>query len=165
MWGPTLNEVRVVDRLIYGLCWFMRKGQDHKVWNILDGQVENIPDLGIEAPVKPRVEPPSRQSSVTCWTCDRPHADDPNRRFCIPTAAPQQSAPPPPSRPAAPQSKGLGAKAKGSDKSGKKGKSAPDLFKDCARRTPIPSAEPSKTQRDEDARATAAASRTSARAS
>lgn len=59
MRGPTMYEVRLVDRPIRedvlfhvarhlgtleaGWSWFMREGRDHKAWKSLDGQRESVP--------------------------------------------------------------------------------------------------------------------------
>eukprot|EP00972_Heterocapsa_arctica_P081513 12016577-Heterocapsa_arctica.AAC.1 len=74
MRGPTLNEIRLVDRLIHtdvltyyaknegslldGLRWFMsNEGRRHRVWDVMEGQMENFPDRGVEKPMKSLANP------------------------------------------------------------------------------------------------------------
>lgn len=64
MRGPTLNEVRLVDRLIHeevlehvakeegnlndGLEWYLGAGSSHKVWDFLEPVALEVPDRGVE---------------------------------------------------------------------------------------------------------------------
>ena len=74
MRGPTLHEVRLVDRLIHeeilghvarqsgtlnnGVDWYLGPGRSHQIWSFLDPVAADVPDRGIEkAPQKRKVGP------------------------------------------------------------------------------------------------------------
>eukprot|EP00972_Heterocapsa_arctica_P041011 6044628-Heterocapsa_arctica.AAC.1 len=69
MRAPTINEVKLVDRLIHqdvlsfvakdegtladGLKWYLNDGRSHNLWSLLEAQIEIMPDRGIERPPGP----------------------------------------------------------------------------------------------------------------
>ena len=117
MRGPTLNEVRLVDRLLHeevlsfaargdgnlpeGLAWFASQGRGHKYWSFLDVQPENHPDQGLErselTPAPPSFPPPKiirtvdktqdKADGMRCHVCGKTRHEHPRRRFCIPDGA------------------------------------------------------------------------------
>ena len=170
MRGPTLGEVRQTDRVLHeeillfaargsgtlmqGLEWYLDHTGD-KIWQLLEGQCEEVPDLSIEQPIKRlRVADADSQSSSKCLVCGKARKDHPNRSFCRLPGKGQ--APTSPGQTAAAEQQGWqqrtfdrgtdkGKKGRGGGgrgKGGRKGKdkkgkdSTPSWLAGCAQRTP-----------------------------
>ena len=109
MRGPTINEIRLVDRLIHeeilpyvakneetlegGVAYYVSEmGKKSPFWSFLEGQREDQPDRGLERPLK-QMRPSNDAASgsapagpqkpvAKCFTCGKSRADHPQRKFC-----------------------------------------------------------------------------------
>ena len=109
MRGPTINEIRLVDRLIHeeilayvakneetlegGVAYYVSEmGRKSPFWSFLEGQREDQPDRGLERPLKQMKlsndaasgsAPAGPQKPVAkCFACGKSRADHPQRKFC-----------------------------------------------------------------------------------
>ena len=111
MRGPTLGELRLVDRLIHtdiltfvargegslseGLKWYLTEGRGHRVWDVLEPVLECTPDRGKErvhralpdagpSPSGNQGEKRKADDPPLCKVCGLPRSQHPNRSFCKP---------------------------------------------------------------------------------
>ena len=110
MRGPTLNELRLVDRLIHtdilsfvargegnlaeGLRWYLGDGRSHRVWDVLEPVLESTPDRGRERPREPpaasgakdhtALERDHSRPPAKCRVCGKPRSEHKGRAFCKP---------------------------------------------------------------------------------
>ena len=105
MRGPTIGELRMVDRQVHeeilnyaargrssvanGLTWFTGpEGRNHRLLRLLEGQTEDTPDLSLESPNKRRrvddslTTPGQQAESAVCWTCGKTRREHQNRQWC-----------------------------------------------------------------------------------
>ena len=98
MRSPTLNEVRMCDRLIHeevygnsisegvgmtpGLQSFLSPSSSgHRFLHLLEGQPESMPDLGLERSAQSNSSG-TASAETRCYTCGRTRTEHPQRQFC-----------------------------------------------------------------------------------
>jgi hypothetical protein len=134
---PTINEVRLVDRLVFdyvgrfaatrqstlarGLAYFCsEQARNHELLSQLKIKLSTMPCQGVESKtglrqtpaVVPEASTPATSGSTICTVCGKPRKDHENRRFCPRTQAERDRVA------AAAKKKAAGRGKKGSGKGG-----------------------------------------------